>query len=68
MVQGSESDEEKVDKDVMDWVTVRRKTPLRTQEPRQEEEVRKNRQIVQIFVKVDGSKNVPAVGITKRQS
>ena len=33
----------------------------RTQEPRQSEEVRKNRQMVQIFVKVDGSKTLPLV-------
>ena len=50
------SDEEKVDKDVMDWVTARRKTQPRTQEPRQEEEVKKNRQMVVIFVNVHGLK------------
>ena len=54
--QGNESDEEKVDKDVMDWVTARRKIQPRTQESRQEEEARKNRQMFQIFGKVDGSK------------
>ena len=36
------------------WIEVERRT--RTQEPRQSEEVRKNRQV---FVKVDGSKTFP---------
>ena len=36
------------------WIEVKRRT--RTQEPRQPEEVRKNRPMIQIFVKVDGSK------------
>ena len=35
------------------------KERTRTQEPRQQEEVRKNRQMIQIFVKVDGSKTFP---------
>ena len=35
------------------WVEVKRRT--RTQELRQSEEVRMNRQLIQIFVKVDGS-------------
>ena len=39
------------------WIDVKRRT--RTQEPRQSEKVRKNRQLVQIFVKVDGSKTFP---------
>ena len=39
------------------WIEVRRRT--RTQEPRQPEEDRKNRPMVQIFVKVDGSKTFP---------
>ena len=39
------------------WIEVKRRT--RTQEPRQPEEVRKNRPMVQIFVKVDGSKTFP---------
>ena len=42
----SESDEEKVDKDVMDWVTARRETQPRTQG-----------HMVQIFVKVYGFKD-----------
>ena len=33
----------------------------RTQEPRQPEEVRKNRPMVQIFVKVNGSKTFPLI-------
>ena len=39
------------------WIEKKRRT--RTQEPRQPEEVRKNRPMVQIFVKVDGSKTFP---------
>ena len=35
------------------------KRRTRTQEPRQPEEGRKNRPMVQIFVKVDGSKTFP---------
>ena len=41
------------------WIEMKRRT--RTQEPRQSEEVRKNRQVVLIFVKVDGSKTFPLV-------
>ena len=39
------------------WIEVKRRT--RTQEPRKPEEVRKNRQSAQIFVKMDGSKTFP---------
>ena len=39
------------------WIEVKRRT--RTQEPMQPEEARKNRQMIQIFVKVDGSKTFP---------
>ena len=39
------------------WIEVKRRP--RTQEPRPSEEVRKNRQMMQIFVKVDGSKTFP---------
>ena len=39
------------------WIEVKRRT--RTQEPRLSKEARKNRQKVQIFVKVDGSKTFP---------
>ena len=39
------------------WIEKNRRT--RTQEPRQPEEVRKNRPMVQIFVKADGSKTFP---------
>ena len=35
------------------------KRRTRTQELRQSEEVKKNRQLIQIFVKVDGSKTFP---------
>ena len=39
------------------WIEVKRRT--RTQEPRQTDEVRKNRQMVQIFVKLDWLKTSP---------
>ena len=39
------------------WIKANRRT--RTQEPRQSEEIRKNRQMIQIFVMVDGSKAFP---------
>ena len=39
------------------WIEV--KTRTRTQEPRQPERVRKNRPMVQIFVKMDGLKTSP---------
>ena len=39
------------------WIEVKSRT--RTQEPQQPEEVRKNRQVIQTFVKVDGSKMFP---------
>ena len=39
------------------WIDVKRKT--RTQEPKQPQEIRKNRQMIQIFVKMDGSKAFP---------
>ena len=79
MVQENESDEQKVDLDVMSevrdeltgttnltenpeeieetWIEVKWRT--RTQEPRQPEMVSKNRPMVQIFVKMDGSKTFP---------
>ena len=79
MVQENESDEQKVDQDVMSdvrdelasatnltenleeieetWIEVKKRA--RTQEPRQPEKVRKNRPMVQIFVKMDGSKKFP---------
>ena len=68
MVQGNESDEGKVDKGVMDCITARRKTQPKTQEPRQQEGGQEE--------STDGSDlrqdgwvvDVPADGITKRQS
>ena len=38
------------------WIEVKRRTRTR-----QQEEVRKNRQMIQIFVKVDGSKMFPMI-------
>ena len=43
----------------MDWVTVYKKTKLRTERGKQEEEGMKSRSTVQIFFKVDGSKAFP---------
>ena len=76
MVQGNESDEQKVDHHMMSemrdeltdatnlaanleesWIEVKRRP--RTQKPRQQEEVRKTQQMIQIFVTVDGSKMFP---------
>ena len=48
------------------WIEVNRR--VTTQEPRQPEEDGKNRQMIQIFFKVEGSEDVHPDGITKQQS
>ena len=54
-----QQDEVKVVEDVMDWVTVKRRTKRRTVEEKRDEEGRKTPKVVQIFVKVDGAMTFP---------
>ena len=56
--EGGKQKTEKVYEDVMDCVEVKRKVNPRTAPGRCEEEVRKSRRMVQVFVKVDGSRAI----------
>ena len=57
--EGGQQKAEKVHQDAMDWVAVLKKTELRTERGKQEEEGMKSRSTVQILLKVDGSKAFP---------
>ena len=49
------------------WIDLQKRT--KTQEPKQSEEVKKNRQMIQIFIKVNGLKEfLPNASVTDKVS